>query len=335
MDEDDDEPLLPLQFALGILQGRLPSSNVAVDHPRSALDDIAARLLAFPCAKLKEANRFLQRAVGHLRRDFRNRDATDDLREAKEYALDTLRITSLAAADKFDVVKYVVVVEMLLFVNSFPACRSVQERIRCIQTTRRVCNVHLKKLNEIREMLLFLVEKLCQHEGVGKSETWLAEGLEMEEDEAPDPAVEAAKISFLVGVYVVNVQTQSFLDFVQSDFVAKSPGLVGEVVGPIKCESTLKVNVTTMKLDDVMKELFAVTKNVEIRALMGYPITAEDEEELEVEVGPTAPSKSRGAGQKIQDRVAPKARPSGQAGEAADSQPKPPAKIYPTIPNFF
>ena len=276
----DDSPL-PLQFAVGLLHGHSPSANTPVDDPRSTLDDIAAQLFAFPYPKLKEANQHLQRAVEGLRRDFRSRDAADDLREAKEYALDTL-VTGIGAADKFDVIKYVVVVEMLLFVNSFPRCRSVQERIRCIQTTRRVCNVHLKKLNEIREMLLFLVEKLCRHEGVGKSETWLKEGVELEED-APDPEADAAKIAFVIAVYVVNVQTHSFLDFVQSDFIAKSPGLVAEVVGPIQCESTLKINVTTMKLEDVMWELYKATKSEEIRGLMGYPVVAEDEEELEVE----------------------------------------------------
>ena len=279
--EVDDAPL-PLQFAVGILHGHAPAFNTAVVDPRLTLDDVEAQLLALPYPKLKEANRFLQRAVETMRRNIRSRDATDDLREAKEYALDTLN-TGMNGADKFDVVKYVVVVEMLLFVNSFPACRSVQERIRCIQTTRRVCNVHLKKLNEIREMLLFLVEKLCRHEGVGKSETWLKEGVEMEED-APDPEVEAAKIAFVVGVYIVNVQTHGFLDFVQSDFIAKSPGLVAEVVGPIQCESTLKINVTVMSLDEVMKGLHKATKSEQIRDLMGYPeIVAEEEEELEVE----------------------------------------------------
>ena len=169
MDEDVDQQLQPLQFAVGILQGRLPSANAPVNDPREVLDDIVGRLLTLPSAKLakSEANRYLQRAADRLRRDFFSRDATDDLREAKEFALDTLMETGLGAADRFDVVKYVVVVEMLLFVNSFPACRGIQDRIRCIQTTRRVCNVHLKKLNETREMLLFLVDKLCRHEGVG------------------------------------------------------------------------------------------------------------------------------------------------------------------------
>ena len=142
---------------------------------------------------------------------------------AKEYALDEFH-TGLSAEDKLDLIKYVVVVEMLLFVNSFPRSRSIQERIRCIQTTRRVCNVHLKKLNEIREMLLFLIDKLCRHEGVGKSETWMLEGgVEMpEEDADPDPIVEAAKIAFVKSVYVINVQTQGFLDFVQVGFPSRA-----------------------------------------------------------------------------------------------------------------
>jgi len=279
---EDSEWSLPLQFAVGILRGHLPASNSSVDaDPRSALDDIAARLFAIPLPKLREANRFLQSAVDQLRRDFHGLAAGDDLREAKEFALDEFS-TGISAEDKLDLIKYVVVVEMLLFVNSFPRCRGVQERIRCIQTTRRVCNVHLKKLNEIREMLLFLVDKICRHEGVGKSETWLNEGVEMEEDAEPDPIVEAAKIDFFKSVYVVNVQTHSFLDFVQSDFIGKSPGLVAEVVGPVQCESLLKINVTIMKLDDVMRKLFKATKSEDIRILMGFE-PLEEEEALEVE----------------------------------------------------
>jgi len=275
-----DSPL-PLQFAVGLLRGDLPSANAPVDDPRLVLDDIVAHLYAFPCSKLREANRYLESAVEQLRRDFHGRAAGDDLKEAKECALDEF-VTGLSADDKLDLSKYVVVVEMLLFVNSFPRCRSVQEAIRCIQTTRRVCNVHLKKLNEIREMLLFLVDKLCRHAGVGKSDTWMAEGVEIEEDGEPDPIVEAAKIVFVKSVYVINVQTHSFLDFVQSDFIAKSPGLVAEVVGPVQCESLLKINVTVMKLDDVMRKLFVATRNEEIRVMMGYePI--EEEEPLEVE----------------------------------------------------
>lgn len=279
---EDSEWSLPLQFAVGILRGHLPASNSSVDaDPRSALDDIAARLFAIPSSKLREANRFLQSAVDQLRRDFHGLAAGDDLREAKEFALDEFS-TGISAEDKLDLIKYVVVVEMLLFVNSFPRCRGVQERIRCIQTTRRVCNVHLKKLNEIREMLLFLVDKICRHEGVGKSETWLNEGVEIEEDADPDPIVEAAKIDFFKSVYVVNVQTHSFLDFVQSDFIGKSPGLVAEVVGPVQCESLLKINVTIMKLDDVMRKLFKATKSEDIRILMGFE-PLEEEEALEVE----------------------------------------------------
>ena len=53
------------------------------------------------------------------------------------------------------------------------------------------------------------------------SETWLAEGVEMAEDEAPDPEIEAAKIGFVCSVFVVNAQTHAFLQFVQSDFVGK------------------------------------------------------------------------------------------------------------------
>lgn len=277
----ESDSALPLQFAVGILRGHLPASNSPVDDPKSALDGIVEHLLAFPFPKLKEANRFLQSAVDQLRRDFHGRGAGDDLQEAKEYAVDEF-VTGISAEDKLDLIKYVVVVEMLLFVNSFPRCRSIQDRIRCIQTTRRVCNVHIKKLNEIREMLLFLIDKLCRHEGVGKSETWMKEGVEMEEDADPDPAVEAPKIDFFKSVFVVNLQTHCFLDFVQSDFIAKSPGLVADVVGPVQCESLLKINVTTWKLEDVMFGLFKATKNEDIRVMMGYePI--EEEEELEVE----------------------------------------------------
>ena len=49
----------------------------------------------------------------------------------------------------------------------------------------------------------------------------MAEGVEMAEDEAPDPEIEAGKIAFVCGVYVVNAQTHAFLQFVQSDFVGK------------------------------------------------------------------------------------------------------------------
>jgi len=275
---------LPLQFAVGLLHCLPPAANSPVDDPRAVLDDVAAQLRALPFPKLKEANCFLESAVANLRRDFRSADAGDDLREAKERALDEF-VTGLGGEDKLDVVKFVVVVEMLLFCNSFPRCRTVQERIRCIQTTRRVCNVHLKKVNGIREMLLFLVDKLCRHEGVGKSETWFKEGgeiVDLAEEEVVAPEVEAAKTAFVIAVYVVNVQTQAFLEFVQSDLVAKSPGLVADVVGPLRCESELKVNVTTMKLDDVMWGLYKATRSEQVRILMDYPVL-EEEEELEVE----------------------------------------------------
>ena len=260
---------LPLQFAVGILHGHLPSSNTPVEDAKSVLESVIDHLLTLPSPQLKEANGFLQSAVDQLRRDPHGRAAGDDLKEAKEYALDEF-VTGLSDEVKLDLIKYVVVVEILLFFNSFPRCRSIQERIRCIQTTRRVCNVHLKKLNEIRGMLLFLVDKLCRHEGVGKSETWMKEGVELEDDAEPDPVVEASKIAFFKSVYVINVQTHSFLDFVQSDFIAKSPGLVADVVGPVQCESLLKINVTTWKIDDVMMALFKATKNEDIRIMMGY-----------------------------------------------------------------
>jgi len=269
-----------LQFAVGLLQHRMSASNTPLSL-RDSMETIGARLLSLHFPGLRSAKPFLHTGVDRLGRSFLNAaDAVDDLIEAKERATDEL-VTSLGAEDKLEVIKFILVVEIILFLLNTSQVTSVQDRIRCVQTTRRVLNVTLKRLNETKEMVQFLMEKLCRYEGI-KSEVWLKEGLELPDDEV-DLEMERHKMAFVREVYIVNEQVSAFLLQWVTKYVTQSPPLVAEVVGPIKAEAEVKVNVTKMAIDDVMRKLWRVTKDEEIMSMMGIQPEEEEEESLEME----------------------------------------------------
>jgi hypothetical protein len=164
--EDDVIPPAPifvkaLQFAVGVLEAKHVSNNTLQPFNES-LNIIEERLEALPFAGLNEAKSFMSGAFAILRVNPHHLDVVDDLKEAKEHAIDSL-VTVLSPDQKLDIFKFIIISEMLLFLSISTSSKKIQDKIRFIQTTRRVCNVYLKRMNDIRQMNLFLVEKLCRH----------------------------------------------------------------------------------------------------------------------------------------------------------------------------